>query len=131
MRAHQWDAFRQTLRELGWVEGKNVIIEMRPPAKEGDPYEDLVADLIRLKVDVIVATGTRALRAALKASSAIPIVMSPSPSDPVREGFIASLARPGGNMTGSTIMAVDLAGKRLELLREIAPRGSRLASTRS
>jgi putative ABC transport system substrate-binding protein len=119
--------FRQTLHDLGWVEGRNIIIEMRAPAREGDPHDDLVADLIRLKVDVIVASGPRALRAAKKASSTIPIVMSPSAADPVREGFIASLARPGGNMTGLTLMSPDLAGKHLELLREIVSQASRIA----
>src|SRR6266851_5917680 len=73
-RAHQWDAFRQTLRELGWVEGQNIILEFRPPAQEGDHYDDLAAELVHLKVDVIVATSTRAVRATKQATSAIPIV---------------------------------------------------------
>jgi putative tryptophan/tyrosine transport system substrate-binding protein len=125
-RAHQWDAFRQTLRELGWREGHNVILEFRPPAREGDPYDNLVAELVRLHVDVIVATGTRAVRAAKQATRTIPIVMSPS-GDPVGEGLVTSLARPGGNVTGSSIMVSDRSGKQLEILREIVPRASRVA----
>ena len=125
-RAHQWDAFRQTLHELGWREGHNIILEFRPPAREGDPYDDLVAELVRLHVDVIVATGTRAVRVAKQATSTIPIVMSPS-GDPVGEGLVTSLARPGGNVTGSSIMVSDRSGKQLEILREIVPRTSRVA----
>jgi putative ABC transport system substrate-binding protein len=125
-RAHQWDAFRQTLRELGWVEGQNIILEFRPPAQEGDPYDDLAAELVHLKVDVIVATGTRAVRATKQATSTIPIVMSAAPN-PVEEGLVASLARPGGNVTGLSVMDVDLGGKRLEILKEIVPGASRVA----
>ena len=77
-RLHQWDAFRQTLRELGWVEGQNITLEFRPPVREGDSFDDLAADLVRLQVDVIVATGTTGVRAAKQATSTIPIVMSPA-----------------------------------------------------
>jgi putative ABC transport system substrate-binding protein len=125
-RVHQWDAFRQTLRELGYTEGQNIIFEFRPPAREGDPFENLAADLVRLNVDVIVATAERAIRAARQATSTIPIVMCPS-RDPVREGFVTSLARPGGNITGLSILTVELTGKRLEILREIVPKASRVA----
>jgi putative ABC transport system substrate-binding protein len=125
-RAHQWDAFRQTLRELGWVEGQNIMLEFRPPAREGDPYDELAAELVRLKVDVIVATSTRAVRATKHATSTIPIVMSPS-GDPVGEGLVASLARPGGNVTGTSTMVSDRSGKHLEILREIVPSASRVA----
>jgi putative ABC transport system substrate-binding protein len=125
-RAHQWDAFRQTLRELGWVEGQNIRLEFRPPAREGDPFDELAADLVRLPVDVIVATGTRAVRAAKHATSTIPIVMSAAPNA-VEEGLVASLARPGGNVTGLSAMLTELSGKRLEILREIVPRASRVA----
>jgi putative ABC transport system substrate-binding protein len=125
-RAHQWDAFRQALRELGWVEGQNIILEFRPPVREGDPYDDLAAELVRLKVDVIVATGTRAVRATKHATSTIPIVMSPS-GDPVGEGLVASLARPGGNVTGTSTMVSDRSGKHLEIIREIVPSASRVA----
>jgi putative tryptophan/tyrosine transport system substrate-binding protein len=125
-RAHQWDAFRQALRELGWVEGQNIILEFRPPAREGDPYDDLAAELVRLKVDVIVATSTRAVRATKQATSTIPIVMSPS-GDPVGEGLVASLAQPGGNVTGTSTMVSDRSGKHLEIIREIVPGASRMA----
>jgi len=125
-RAHQWDAFRQTLRELGWVEGQNIIIEFRPPAREGDPFDELAVELVRLQVDVIVATGARAVRAAKQATNTIPIVMSAAPSA-VEEGLVASLARPGGNVTGVSSMLVELGEKRLQLLREIVPRASRVA----
>jgi ABC-type uncharacterized transport system substrate-binding protein len=125
-RAHQWDAFRQALRELGWVEGQNIILEFRPPAREGDPYDDLAAELVRLKVDIIVATSTRAVRATKQATSTIPIVMSPS-GDPVGEGLVASLAQPGGNVTGTSTMVSDRSGKHLEIIREIVPGASRMA----
>ena len=125
-RMHQWDAFRQTLRELGYTEGQNIILEFRPPAREGDPFENVAADLVRLKVDVIVATSDRAVRAASRATSTIPIVMCPS-TDPVGQGFAASLARPGGNITGLSIITTDLTAKRLEILREIVPKVSRVA----
>src|SRR5262245_4143498 len=91
-RLHQWDAFRQTLRELGWVEGQNITFEFRPPIREGDAFDELAAELVRLKVDVIVATGTRAVRAAKQVTSTIPIVMSPG-GDPVGEGLVTSLAQ--------------------------------------
>jgi putative tryptophan/tyrosine transport system substrate-binding protein len=125
-RAHQWDAFRQALRELSWREGHNIILEFRPPAQESDPFDELVAELVRLQVDVIVATGTRAVRTAKQATNTIPIVMSAAPSA-VEEGLVASLARPGGNITGLSSMQMDLNGKRLEILREIVPRASRVA----
>jgi putative ABC transport system substrate-binding protein len=125
-RAHQWEAFRQTLRELGWVEGQNIILEFRPPIQEGDAFDELAADLVRLQVDVIVATSTRAVRATKHATSTIPIVMSPS-GDPVGEGLVASLARPGGNVTGTSTMVSDRTGKHLEIIREIVPSASRMA----
>src|SRR5262249_8780347 len=125
-RLHQWDAFRQTLRDLGWVEGQNITFEFRPPAREGDSYDALAAELVRLQVDVIVATGDRAVQAAKHATHTIPIVMSPA-SDPIGQGLVASLARPGGNVTGASIMGVDLSGKRLEILKEIVPGASRIA----
>ncbi len=125
-RMHQWDAFRQTLRELGYTEGQNIILEFRPPAQEGDPLEDLAADLVRLKVDLIVAVADRPIRAARQATSTIPIVMCPS-GDAVGQGFVASLARPGGNITGVSILNPDLAAKRLQILREIVPKVSRVA----
>jgi putative ABC transport system substrate-binding protein len=125
-RAHQWEAFRQTLRELGWVEGQNIILEFRPPSREGDPFDELAAELVRLKVDVIVASGGQAAYAAKQATSTIPIVMSPA-GDPVGLGLVTSLSRPGGNVTGLSIMVPDLHGKRLEILKEIVPGVSRVA----
>jgi putative ABC transport system substrate-binding protein len=125
-RLHQWDAFRQTLRELGWVEGQNIALEFRAPAQEGDAFDELAADLVRLQVDVIVATSTRAVRATKHATSTIPIVMSPS-GDPVGEGLVASLARPGGNVTGTSTMVSDRSGKHVEIIRELVPSVSRVA----
>ncbi len=125
-RMHQWDAFRQTLRELGYTEGQNIILEFRSPAREGDPFENLAADLVHLKVDLIVAVADQAVRAARQATSTIPIVMCPS-ADPLEQGFVASLAHPGGNITGVSILNTDLTAKRLEILREIVPKVSRVA----
>ena len=123
-RWHQ--AFRQGLRDLGWVEGTNIRIEYRYANGRDDRLEDLAADLVRLKVDIIVASiGTDAL-AAKNATRTIPIVMA-SAGDPVAGGLVDSLARPGGNITGLTQMAPELAGKRLELLKEIVPPLSRVA----
>ena len=110
------EAFRQGLRELGYVEGKNISIE----------YRALAADLVRLKVDVIVTPGATSTRAAKEATSTIPIVMAQDP-DPIGNGFVASLARPGGNITGLSNLNRELSGKRLELLKEVVPRLSRVA----
>ena len=126
VRMHQWDAFRQALRELGYVEDQNIVFEFRPPAREGDPFENLAIDLVHRKVDLIVATSNVAVRAASRATSTIPIVMSPA-GDPLAEGFVTSLARPSGNITGVSILSVDLSGKRLEILRDVAPQVSRVA----
>lgn len=120
------DAFRQGLRELGYVDGKNILIEYRYAEGKPNRYLDLAADLVRLKVDVIVVGGTMATAAAKNATKVIPIVMT-IVSDPVALGFVDSLARPGGSITGSTVLAPELGGKRLELLREAVPRVSRLA----
>src|SRR5262245_7160294 len=119
-------AFREGLRELGYVEGKNIVIEYR--YSEGKLGSDaaLAAELVRLKVDIIVTAGAGATRAAKEATSSIPIVMSQDP-DPVGNGFVASLARPGGNITGLSSVGADLAGKRLELLKEIRPKLHRVA----
>ena len=120
-------AFRQGLRELGHVEGKNIVIEWRQ-AEEGklDRLSELAAELVRLKVDIIVTGGPTDTRAAKDATATIPIVMA-ADSDPVGNGFVASLARPGGNITGLSRMSPELAGKRLELLKEVVPRLSRVA----
>ena len=129
VRMHQWDAFRQTLRDLGYVEGRNILLEFRPPGREGDRFDDLAANLVHLRVDVIVASGSSAIRAAKRLTSTIPIVMCPA-ANPVEEGLVASLARPGGNVTGLSVVAMDLSGKRLETLREMVPRLSRVAVLR-
>jgi putative ABC transport system substrate-binding protein len=121
------EAFRQGLRDLGYVEGKNVNIEYRYAEGKGDTrYPELLSDLIRLKVDVIVADGSGPSRAAKKATSTIPIVMTTS-TDPIGQGLVASLARPGGNVTGLTSVSEELGGKLLDLTREIVPRLSRVA----
>jgi putative ABC transport system substrate-binding protein len=120
----QYEAFRQGLRDLGYVEGQNVVIEYR--SGEGSlRLADLAAELAQLKVDVIVAQGAAATPAKT-AAGAVPIVFGTS-GDPVEGGFVASLARPGGNMTGLTFLAFELVGKRLELLKEILPKISRVA----
>jgi putative ABC transport system substrate-binding protein len=108
---HQWDAFRQALRELSYTEGKNIALEFRPAPQEGDPLENLAADLARFTVDLIIAVADRSIRAARHATSTIPIVMCPS-TDPAGEGFVSSLARPGGNISGLSILNPDLTGKR-------------------
>jgi putative ABC transport system substrate-binding protein len=120
------DAFRQALRELGYVEGKNIVIEYRSAEENFDRLPALAAELVRLKVDVIVTTSPTGTRAAKEATVTIPIVMT-NDSDPVGNGFVASLARPGGNITGLSTLAPELSGKRLELLKEIVPRLSRVA----
>jgi putative ABC transport system substrate-binding protein len=119
-------AFRQRLRELGYVEGKNFVIESRYAEGKLDRRPALVADLVRLKVDVILCAGPGYTLAAKKATNTIPIVMARDP-DPVANGFIASLARPGGNITGLSTLSVEISGKQLELLKEIVPRLSRVA----
>ena len=120
------EAFRQRLRELGYVEGKNIIIEYRYAEGKPERLPDLAAELVRLKVDVIVTTGVQPVLAAKKASATIPIVFAAS-SDPVGAGLVSSLARPGGNITGLSQMAPDLDGKRLELLKEAFPKVTRVA----
>jgi putative ABC transport system substrate-binding protein len=123
----QWhQAFRQGLRNLGWVEGTNVRLEYRFADGQQERLPGLVAELIALRVDVIVVTVTTDAVPAAKATKTIPIVMA-STGDPVGTGLIASLARPGGNVTGLTQVATDLSAKRLELLKEIAPGHSRVA----
>ena len=113
-------AFVQRLRELGWTEGRNVAIEYRWAEGRNERFAELVAELVKLKVDVIVTQGTPAVIAAKQATSTIPIVF-PIAGNPVASGLVASLARPGGNATGLTNQTVDLAGKQIELLREIVP----------
>jgi putative ABC transport system substrate-binding protein len=120
------EGFRHGLRELGYIEGKNIVVEW--PSADGKPdrLPALVAELVRLKVDIIVTAGPSATRAAKEATSTIPIVMTQD-SDPIGTGFVSSLARPGGNITGLSTLAPEISGKRLELLKEIVPRLSRVA----
>ena len=120
------EAFRQGLRELGYVEGKNIVIEWRSWEGKRDRQRALAVELVHLNVDVIVAVGSSDIHVAKEATSTIPIVMVSS-GDPVASGFVASLARPGGNVTGLATLRPELSGKRLELLKEIVPRLSRVA----
>ncbi|MGH7772912.1 MAG: ABC transporter substrate-binding protein [Candidatus Binatia bacterium] len=119
------DAFRQGLRALGYVEGKDIVIEFRFAEGKPDQLPHYAAELVRLKVDVIVTLGPMDTRAARDATKIIPIVMGQD-SDPVGSGFVASLARPGGNITGLSTLAPEISGKHLELLKEILPRLSRV-----
>ena len=121
------EAFRQGLRELGYIEAKNIVVEWRSAEGNPDRVPKLAAELVQLKVDIIVTAGSRATQSAREATVTIPIVMAQDP-DPVAEAdFVASLARPGGNITGLSILSVELSGKRLELLKEIVPKLSRVA----
>jgi putative ABC transport system substrate-binding protein len=124
--ADRIEAFRQGLRELGYVEGKNLVIEWRSAEGKIDRVPELAAELVRLKLDVIVSPGPAVTRPLKEATSTIPIVMA-SDTDPVGSGFIASLARPGGNITGLASLAPEVGGKQLELLKEISPKISRVA----
>ena len=121
-----FEAFRQGLRDLGYIEGKNIAIERRANEGKLDRNPALAAELVRLKVDVILAAGSGEIRAAKEATSEIPIVMARG-GDPVGSGFVESLARPGGNVTGLATLRPELSGKRLELLKEIVPKVSRVA----
>jgi putative tryptophan/tyrosine transport system substrate-binding protein len=114
------------LREFGYVEGKNIIIEWRSAEGKLDRLHAFATELVRLKVDVIVTGGPTATRPVKEATTTIPIVMTQD-SDPVGNGFVASLARPGGNITGLSNLAQEISGKRLELLKEIVPKLSRVA----
>jgi putative ABC transport system substrate-binding protein len=119
-------AFVQRLRELGWVDGRNVAIEVRWAEGRSERMAEIAAEFVRLKVDVILAAATEPALAAKKATALIPIVF-PISTDPVGAGVVASLARPGGNVTGLSTLGVDLAAKRLEILRDVFPRLDRLA----
>ncbi len=123
----QEEALRQGLRELGYVEGQNLVIEWRFTKGKADLLAEFAAELVRLKLDCIITTGTSATRAAKQATITIPIVMANAEDDPVRHGLVASLARPGGNVTGFISISSELAGKRLELLKETLPKASRVA----
>jgi putative tryptophan/tyrosine transport system substrate-binding protein len=119
-------AFSDALRELGWVEGKNIVFEHRYAENWLEGLPELAAELVRLRVDVIATAGTLAPLAAKRATATIPIVMMAA-GDPLGSGLVASLARPSGNVTGMSLMAPDLGGKRLELLKDVLPRLSRVA----
>ena len=119
-------AFVQQLRELGWIEGRTVAIEYRWAEGRNERFAEIVAEFVRLKVDIIVTQGTAPVIAAKQATSVIPIVFA-SAGDPVGNNLVASLARPGGNVTGLSSQSTDTAAKRLELLREVVPRLRRLA----
>jgi putative ABC transport system substrate-binding protein len=122
----QWtDALTHRLRELGWIEGRTVTIVYRWAEGRGERMTEIVAEFVRLKVDIIVTGGTAAVIAAKQATSIIPIVFGTA-GDPVGTGLVASLARPGGNVTGLSNQSADLPGKRLELLREVVPSLRRL-----
>jgi putative ABC transport system substrate-binding protein len=125
-RLRRFEAFRQGLRELGYVEGRNIALEPRWAEGKYDRYPSLAADLVQLKVDVIVAVGGRASQVAQQATTTIPIVMSVV-IDPVGSGLVRSLAHPGGNVTGIGLMAPDVVGKHLALLKEMVPKISRMA----
>ena len=120
------ESFRQGLRELGYVEGKNIVIEWRWAEGKFDRLPDLAGELVRLDVAIIVTGGSTSTGAAKEVTATIPIVMA-QVNDPVGSGFVASLARPGGNMTGLSTLVPELGGKRLELLKEVAPKLSRVA----
>src|SRR5262245_19858911 len=120
------EAFREGLRERGHIEGKNIIVEMRSNEGKDDRQPPVARDLARLKVDVIVTVGSGDTQAAKDATATIPIVMIQA-GDPVGAGFVASLARPGGNITGLSNLRPELSGKRLELLKELVPKLTRVA----
>ena len=123
------EAFRQELSKLGWIEGKNITIEYRFAEQKRERLPELAAELVRLKVDLIVVTGTPPALAAKKATTTIPIVMT-NAADPVGAGLVASLARPGGNVTGLSSLATELNTKRLEILKDAVPKLARVGLLR-
>jgi putative tryptophan/tyrosine transport system substrate-binding protein len=126
---HQ-EAFERGLRDLGWTPGTNILIEYRYAEGKPERLSELAAELVRLPVDVVVASASTGVRAAQKATRRIPLVMSTLP-DPVRQGFVASVARPGGNTTGLDLDSEELNGKQLQLLKEMVPRLSSVAVLRN
>ena len=125
-----FEAFRQELSKLGWIEGKNITIEYRFAEQKNERLPELAADLVRLKVDLIVVSGGPTALAAKKATSTIPIVMTSFP-DPVGAGLVASLARPGGNVTGISSLSAELNTKRLEILKDAVPKLARVGLLRT
>jgi putative ABC transport system substrate-binding protein len=128
--ADLWEPFRQELSKLGWIEGKNITIEYRFAEQKRERLPELAADLVRLKVDLIVVPGGPSALAAKRATTTIPIVMT-SPADPVGEGMVGSLARPGGNVTGNSALSPELNSKRLEVLKDAVPKLVRVGYLRS
>jgi len=124
--ASRLEGFRQGLRELGYIEGKNIVIEWRYSENRSVPLSEMAAELVRLKVDVMVSPGPTVTRLLKEATATIPIVMGQD-TDPVGSGFVASLAKPGGNITGLSALAAEATGKQLALLKEIRPKLSRVA----
>jgi putative ABC transport system substrate-binding protein len=121
------EAIRQALRERGYIEGQNITTEYRYAEGKNDRLSELAAELVRLKVDIIMTTGANPTRAAKNVTKTIPIVMMGLSADPIELGFVESLAHPGGNITGLTNLSVELGGKRLELLKEAVPKLARVA----
>jgi putative tryptophan/tyrosine transport system substrate-binding protein len=121
------EEFRQGLRDLGYIEHKNIVLELRWDEGKPDPWSELAADLVRLKVDVILAGHTVAALGEKQATTTIPIVIGAAGGDPIAAGLVASLARPGGNITGLSFIGTELSPKRLELLKESIPSLSRAA----
>ena len=126
-----YDVFQEGLRDLGWVEGRNIVLENRWVGDKAESALNLAAELVRLNVDVIVAVGSPMIQAAKQATAAIPIVMSGTGADPEAAGFVAGLRRPGGNITGLSMLSTELSGKRLELLKEMASGLGRVAVLRN
>jgi len=126
LNAPNLEAFRRGLRELGYVDGQNVVIEYRSADGNQERFPELASELVRLNVDVVLTTGTPGALAAKKATSTIPVVIAGA-GDPVGSGIVASLARPGGNITGLSAFNLEIYAKRVELLRELVPKLSRIA----
>ena len=123
----RFEAIRLALRELGYIEGRNIVIEHRYGEGKSDRFPELAAELVHLKVDIILSGVARLIQAAKTATKTIPIVMIGVPADPVERGLVDSLARPGGNVTGLTNLTGELGGKRLELLKDAVPKVARVA----
>ena len=126
-KAPSHEAFRQGLRDLGYIEGRNILIEWRFAEDKVDRYSEFASELVRLKADVIVAANSGAVGALKRATQTIPIVMANYGGDPVADGLVASFAKPGGNITGVISLSPELSGKQLELLKETLPKLSRVA----
>lgn len=126
-----YKVFQEGLRDLGWVEGRNIVLENRWVGDRAESALNPAVELVRLNVDVIVAVGSPMIQAAKQATTAIPIVMSGTGADPEAAGFVASLRRPGGNITGLSMLSTELSGKRLELLKEMASSLGRVAVLRN